>query len=224
MFGQHLGSLKSNMVELEQLHQRTFDKQGKLQGAEFFTERKRLMSQIDHHLGPLVRKGTGIPSHPKLKSALGISSRSLVHHWSKAGVAGGIPGYATHIEGVSRASKYIKAGGWVGIGLGVAAFGMKVKETCRVGSAEECERVKFTEAGKFGGSLGGGTAKFVLSCLGGVILLGICIWIGVALRIAYTKTDFLLGCLKSCPALVTFMPPLATGPGSPRGGHSAVGA
>lgn len=156
MFGQHLGSLKSNMVELEQLHQRTFDKHGKLQGADFFAERKRLMGQIDNSLGPLVRKGTGIPNHPKLKSALGISNRSLVHHWSKAGVAGGIPGYATHIEGVSRASKYIKAGGWIGIGLGAAASGLKVKETCRVGSAEACERVKFMEAGKFGVGVAGG--------------------------------------------------------------------
>ena len=171
MFGQHLGSLKSNMVELEQLHQRTFDKHGKLQGADFFAERKRLMGQIDNSLGPLVRKGTGIPSHPKLKSALGISNRSLVHHWSKAGVAGGIPGYATHIEGVSRASKYIKAGGWIGIGLGAAAWGLKVKETCRVGSAEECERVKFTEAGKFSGALGGGA----VGTLGGA---GVCVAIG----------------------------------------------
>lgn len=61
MFGQHLGSLKSNMVELEQLHQRTFDKHGKLQGADFLAERKRLMGQIDNSLGPLVRRARAFP-------------------------------------------------------------------------------------------------------------------------------------------------------------------
>lgn len=48
--------------------------------------------------------------HLKLKTRW-VSSRSLVRHWKQAGTAGEIPGYATHIERVSRASKVIKAGG-----------------------------------------------------------------------------------------------------------------
>ncbi len=55
-------------------------------------------------------------NYPKLKNALGISSRSLVHHWSKAGTPGSIPGYFTHIDSVAKASKYINAGVWIGIG------------------------------------------------------------------------------------------------------------
>ena len=116
------------------------------------------MGQLDNSLGPLVRKGVGIADHPKLKNALGISNRSLVHHWSKAGTAGGIPGYATHIDGVSKAGKVIKMGGWVGVGLQATASGLKVKETCRVGNEEACRKVKFTESGKFGGILVGGYA------------------------------------------------------------------
>lgn len=173
MFGQHLGNLSSTLQELEKLHQRTFDKHGKLQGAEFFAERKRLMTQLDNSLGPLVRKGVGIADHPKLKSALGISSRSLVHHWSKAGSAGGIPGYATHIDGVSKASKVIKLGGWVGVGLQAAASGMKVKETCRSGTEDACRKVMFTESGKFGGILLGGAAG---AAIGG----SVCVAVGVS--------------------------------------------
>lgn len=171
MFGKHLGNLKDTLVELEDLHKRTFDKHGKLQGADFLSERKRLMTQLDNSLGPLVRKGVGIPDHPKLKSALGISSRSLVHHWSKAGSAGGIPGYATHIDGVSRASKVVKMGGWVGVGLQATASGLKVKETCRVDKEEACRKVRFTEAGKFGGIVAGG---YIGAAAGG----GTCIAIG----------------------------------------------
>jgi len=155
MFGKHLGNLKGTLLELENLHKRTFDKHGKLQGADFFTERKKLMGQLDNSLGPLVRKGVGIADHPKLKSALGISSRSLVHHWSKAGAAGGIPGYATHIDGVSKASKVMKLGGWVGIGLGASASGVKVVEACRTGREKECKRVKVTESGKLVGAVAG---------------------------------------------------------------------
>ncbi|OLF56533.1 PAAR domain-containing protein [Pseudomonas chlororaphis] len=156
MFSKHLDNLKSTLEQLEKLHQQTFRQHGRLQVPEFLIERKRLMSQLDNSLGPLVRKGIGIPEHPKLKSALGISSRSLVHHWSKAGAPGGIPGYTTHIEGVAKASKYIKAGGWVGIGLGASASALKVREVCRIGSEQDCRKVRFIEGGKFSGRLAGG--------------------------------------------------------------------
>jgi hypothetical protein len=118
MLGKHMDNLQRTLGDLESLHKRTFDKHGKFSGADFYAKPEQLMRQLDNSLGPLVRKGVGIPDHPKLKTALGISSRSLVHHWSKAGTSGGIPGYATHIDGVSRASKVIKAGGWIRVGLG----------------------------------------------------------------------------------------------------------
>ncbi|UVJ44007.1 hypothetical protein NVV94_26425 [Pseudomonas sp. LS1212] len=156
MFARHLNTMKATLEDLEQLHQRTYQQHGHLQTPEFFAERKRLLSQLDSSLGPLVRKSTGLPDHPKLKSALGISSRSLVHHWDKAGAPGQIPGYATHIDGVSKAARYIRAGGWIGVGLGASASVMKVEETCRVGREDECRQVKFSESGKFGGGLAGG--------------------------------------------------------------------
>lgn len=176
MVGKHLRDIEKTLKRLEALHVETFQKKSKLQGAEFFTERKVLLSQLDNGLGPLVRKGVGIPDHPKLKSAMGISSRSLVHHWKKAGVSGGIPGYATHIQGVARASQYMKVGGFVGIGLGASTSALKVKETCRVATAAECRKVKFTEGGKFTGEVVGGA-------LGGAVGVAsagfVCVAIGV---------------------------------------------
>lgn len=172
MFGSHLDKLKNTLQDLEKLHQKTFEKHGKLQGGDFFNERKRLMLQLDNSLGPLVRKGIGIPNHQNLKTALSISSRSLVHHWSKAGAAGGIPGYSTYINGVSKASRLVKVGGWIGIGLQASASGLKVKETCRVGTEEACRKVKFTETGKFGGIVAGGV---VGAYMGGLV----CVALGV---------------------------------------------
>ena len=80
-----------------------------------------------------------------------MSSRSLVHRWTVAGGAEQIPGYATHIEGVSRASKYLKYGGWIGTAIGGGASCMKVQDVCTAGDAQVCKRVKFKEGGGFAG-------------------------------------------------------------------------
>lgn len=57
----------------------------------------------------------------------------------------------------------MKVGGFIGIGLGGSASALKVKETCRVGSKDNCQRVKYTEGGNFVGNaavgwLGGASA------------------------------------------------------------------
>jgi hypothetical protein len=173
MFSNHLKNLAGTLSQLESLHKKTFDKHGKLKGADFFEKRKQLMTQLDNSLSPLMRKMVGLPDHPNLRKALGISSRSLVHHWSKVGTSAGIPGYATHIEGVSKASKIIKVGGWIGVGLQATASGINVKETCREGTEEACRRVRFTESGKFSGIVMGGAA-------GAAIAGSVCAAIGLS--------------------------------------------
>jgi len=105
-----------------------------------------------------LRGHTTLGDHPKLKTALGISNRSLVHHWNKAGAPGQIPGYATHVESTSRAAKYMQMGGYVGIGIGGVSSVLAVQAVCDGGSEEACERVRFTEGGKFGMSAAGGWA------------------------------------------------------------------
>ena len=157
IFSRHLGDVQKLMKDIEALHVRTFQATGGLRSAEFFAERKRLLTQLNTNLTALTRKSIGLPDHPNLKSALGISSRSLVHRWTIAGGAEQIPGYATHIEGVSKAAKYVKAGGWIGTAIGGGASYMKVQDVCTAGNAEACKKVKFTEAGGFSGGIIGGT-------------------------------------------------------------------
>ena len=112
-----------------------------------------------------------------MKSALGISSRSLVHRWTVAGGADQIPGYATHFEGVSRASKYLKYGGWIGTAIGGGASYMKVQDVCTAGDAQACKRVKFKEGGGFAGGLAGGVAvgSVLTASTTGAICLGLSI-------------------------------------------------
>ena len=136
--------------------------------------------------------------HPRLTTALGISSKSMVHHWDKAGGPGQIPGYSAHVEAVSRATKYIKVGGYIGIGLGGVSSLLAIQQVCNEDSGAACEKVKFIEGGKFAGStfagaLGGAIASSasvpicvgigaVSAGLGGVVcvaaIVGTGAWVG----------------------------------------------
>jgi len=143
MFSKNLDDVSGVLREIEHLHIRTFEANGRLNSPEFFSERKRLLSQLDTHLTKLTKQSIGFPDHPNLKALLGISTKSLVHRWRKAGAPGRIPGYATHIAGVSKAAKYVKYGGWIGTAVGGGASAVKVKGVCAEGDAEACEKVKF---------------------------------------------------------------------------------
>jgi len=177
MFAKNLDDVKNLFKDIEALHIRSFQADGHLRSADFFAERKRLLAQLNTNLTALTRKGIGFADHPNLKSALGISTRSLVHRWTLAGGADQIPGYATHIYGVSKASKYLKLGGWIGTGIGGTASYMKVQDVCSAGNTKACKRIKFTEAGSFlGGAAGGAVAGAVLT---GSTVGYVCFAIGV---------------------------------------------
>ncbi|WP_197678805.1 hypothetical protein [Pseudomonas vancouverensis] len=92
-----------------------------------YATRWRKLAQLNSHMTALTRKGIGFPQHINLKKMLGISSQSLVHHWAGASPAGQVPEYATHLEGVSKASKYVQYGGWLGTAVGGGASAVKVQ-------------------------------------------------------------------------------------------------
>ncbi|HET8790052.1 MAG TPA: PAAR domain-containing protein [Modicisalibacter sp.] len=171
MVGKHLTTIERTLRSIEQLHQRSFAEHGNLNNPDFLAQRRRLFTQLNSAMGPLVRRGIGFPDHPSLRHALGISTRSLTHHWRESGVSD-IPGYATHIEGVARAAKYIKAGGWIGVGLGGVTSYAKVQAVCTTGREEQCERVKYTEAGEFIGGVGGGAVGGVMASSSAAAICG----------------------------------------------------
>jgi len=158
MMEKHLTRLRDTLQAMERLHQDNYRQHGHLKSPQFFAERQRLLAQLDAHLmnSTRLRGQTTLGDHPKLKTALGISSRSLVHHWDKAGAPGQIPGYATHVNAISRAAKYMSAGGYIGIGIGGVSSLLAIQEVCVGDSGAACEKVKFTEGGKFVGSTAGG--------------------------------------------------------------------
>ena len=195
----HLSRLRDTLQAMERLHQESYRQHGHLKSPQFFADRKHLLTQLDSHLlnSTRLRGQTSLGDHPKLKTALGISSRSLVHHWDKAGLAGHIPGYANHVEATSRAARYMKTGGYIGIGIGGVSSLLAIQQVCNGDSGAACEKVKFTEGGKFGlstvgGIIGGEIAKHasgpiclalgVSTGIGGVVcvaaIVGTGAWVG----------------------------------------------
>ncbi|WP_339435928.1 PAAR domain-containing protein [Pseudomonas sp. EL_65y_Pfl1_R32] len=174
----HLNNLRDTLQAIERLHQENYRQHGHLKSSQFFTDRQRLMNQLDAHLlnSTRLRGQTTLGDHPKLKAALGISSRSLVHHWDKAGAPGQIPGYSAHVEATSRATRYMKAGGYIGIGLGGVSSLLAIQQVCNNDSRAACEKIKFTEGGQFAGSVGGGAFG---GSAGGVAGGAICLALGV---------------------------------------------
>jgi len=177
IFKNNLDNVGHALREIEVLQQTTLKRDGHLRSPAFFAERQRLLAQLNSHMTTLTRKGIGFPNHINLKKMLGISSQSLVHHWTNASPAGQIPGHATHLEGVARASKYVQYGGWIGTAVGGGASAFKVQDVCVAGETEACMRIKFTEAGSFvGGIMGGAAAGVRLSVK---TTGGLCIALGV---------------------------------------------
>ena len=175
----HMNNLRDTLQAIERLHQQNYRQHGHLKSPQFFADRQRLMNQLDAHLlnSTRLRGQTTLGDHPKLKTALGISSRSLVHHWDKAGTPGQIPGYSAHVEATSRATRYMKAGGYIAIGIGGVSSLTAIEQVCNGESGPACEKVKFTEGGKFGLSTALGVAGGAMaSSASGPI----CLAIGVA--------------------------------------------
>lgn len=156
MAANHLESINRALKDLENLHSGTLKPNSRLSTEEFLNKREQLLKKLDVQLNRFTRQSIGLPDHPTLKTALGIGHPHLVHRWRKAGGIGQNPGYATHIRAVSRASQYVKYGGWIGTAVGGGASALKVQDVCMHGSATACEKVKFTESGSFLGGVGGG--------------------------------------------------------------------
>lgn len=55
-------------------------------------------------------------------------------------------------------------------------------------------------------------ADKIFLCIGIIDFGGIFVWIGVALHLAYTKMDVMLGHFKNCPAVMNRVPLNNTGP------------
>jgi len=177
----YFSEIENILKKIEFSYQNQFRTQGTLISQQFFIERNHLFNQLKELvnkplLKSLIRNAVKLKPYENMRKALDLSSRSIVHEWSTVGL-GGIPGYSNYVGNAAKAAKFLKSGGYIGIGFAFAGTTNDVVNACVKGRENECKRTAFKEYGKFGAStltgVGAGAA-------GSVAGLGVCAAIGIA--------------------------------------------
>lgn len=172
----YFSEIEKKLKSIELAYQNQYRTQGTLISQQFFIERQRLFSELDGLLNKLSRLTLKMKPYNELKHALGLSSRSIVHEWSTAGVAS-IRGYSTYIDNASKAARFLKAGGWLAIGFAGANTTNEVYNACTVGREQSCSKVAVKKYSSFGASLAGGIYGGKYGAMAGA---GVCVALGVA--------------------------------------------
>lgn len=146
-------AIESTLKKIEESYQHQYRTQGSLIGEQFFAERKRLLNELKTLVNkPLVKSlahhTVKFRPYEDMRRALNLSSRSIVHEWSTAGIVG-IPGYSTYVGNAANAAKFLKYGGYIGIGFSFAGTTNDVVKACSTGRENECGRIAFKEYTKF---------------------------------------------------------------------------
>lgn len=153
----YFNKINKILNQIDQLYKSTYIGNAVLGGEAYYLRRGILFSQLDTLLKhSFLRQVLDLPQDKKIKSALRLSSKSIVHHWKKSGTST-IPGYATHLKNASKLVKIMKTTGYVGIGFSVLNSANEIYHACSLGRANECKQTTFREIGKFTGSMAGGT-------------------------------------------------------------------
>ena len=172
----YFSEIEKKLKSIELAYQNQYRAQGTLISQQFFVERQRLFSELDSLLNKLSRLTLKMKPYNELKHALGLSSRSIVHEWSTAGVAS-IRGYSTYIDNASKAARFLKAGGWLAIGFAGANTTNEVYNACTAGREQSCSKVAVKKYSSFGASLAGGIYGGKYGAMAGA---GVCVALGVA--------------------------------------------
>ena len=172
----YFSEIEKKLKSIELAYQNQYRAQGTLISQQFFVERQRLFSELDGLLNKLSRLTLKMKPYNELKHALGLSSRSIVHEWSTAGVAS-IRGYSTYIDNASKAARFLKAGGWLAIGFAGANTTNEVYNACTAGREQSCSKVAVRKYSSFGASLAGGIYGGKYGAMAGA---GVCVALGVA--------------------------------------------
>ncbi|NIH43889.1 hypothetical protein HBM95_13225 [Enterobacter asburiae] len=172
----YFSEIEKKLKSIELAYQNQYRAQGTLISQQFFVERQRLFSELDGLLNKLSRLTLKMKPYNELKHALGLSSRSIVHEWSTAGVAS-IRGYSTYVDNASKAARFLKAGGWLAIGFAGANTTNEVYNACTTGREQSCTKVAVKKYSSFGASLAGGIYGGKYGAMAGA---GVCVALGVA--------------------------------------------
>lgn len=173
-------AIEQTLKKIEASYQNQFRTQGTLISQQFFVERNQLLNQLKELvnkplLKSLARYIVKFQQYDNMKRALNLSSRSIVHEWSTVGL-GGIPGYSYYVGNAARAARFLKTGGYIGIGFAFVGASNDVVNACSEGRENECRKIAVRDYTKF--AVGTGGAMYAGAWGGSAALAG-CAAIGI---------------------------------------------
>lgn len=157
------------LKRIEELYRTTYDKTGGLQGEQFFAQRRSLLLQVDTTInGMLERKLFGQDIHAnRIKSQLGLSSKSIVHQWNALGGSGEIKNFSSNYRHLTNTARTFGRVGHLAIALDVGSSVAAIAEACSLEPDREfCTKTQYEQTGRALGSVIGGSAGGFLGSYG----------------------------------------------------------
>jgi hypothetical protein len=145
----HLKGVEQTLQDIERLYRLSLKRGTPIARQEFINQRKVLFTKLDTQLEGIARWGTGMHNKGSIKKMLGISTKSYLHTQE-------LRGYSERLAHIAKASKFLRAGTPVGIGLNAWSSYLEIEEACSLGREEMCTRAKFVEGAKLVGGVSGG--------------------------------------------------------------------
>ncbi|MGL4352447.1 MAG: hypothetical protein ACRCTP_00575 [Aeromonas popoffii] len=149
--------------------------------SEFYTGRKARLANIDNAVNRLTMSGVKIAPYTKIKSTLGLSTKSVLHNWRSVTRYHEVPALGERMKQISKYVKGAERLGWVSVALDATSGGMKSYEAWQTGDDTLFARVTVREIGRVGGAFTGGAIAAEASATVGVAVVG-----GMALAIGVT--------------------------------------
>lgn len=162
------------LKRIEELYRTTYDTTGDLKSSQFFARRRALLMQVDTTInGMLERKLFGQDIHAnRIKSHLGLSSKSIVHQWNSLGHSGDIKGFSTNYRRLTNTARTFNRVGYLAIGLDVGSSIAAIAEACNLEpDSAYCQRTKYEQTGRAAGSILGGSAGGFIGSYGACNLI-----------------------------------------------------
>jgi len=156
----HLKSVENTLKDIERLYQLSLKRGTPIARQEFINQRHVLFAKLDTQLESIARWGTGMHNKGSIKKMLGISTKSYLHTRE-------LPGYADRLSHIAKASKILRAGTPIGIGLNAWSTHLEIQEACSTGREDLCTKARFVEGTKLVGGVGGGWLGGSLGSLAG---------------------------------------------------------
>jgi hypothetical protein len=163
----HTDQVTLILKNIEQSYVSSYNSTGNLNNRAFFAQRKMHFQRLDSALRRFGQPEIGGKLvSGDIRNNLGLSSKSIVHNWSKQpGNVTTIPNFNKNYETVAKMSRKLKRVGYFGIALTGIDAGANIQKACTANDPAACSKAKYTQGGKaignvIGGSVGGSLAAW----------------------------------------------------------------